>query len=83
MTCPRYNQMRAEMFLSIQRKSNVELTTDFLLFGTDAVSEEVNTFIFKAVQKYIKLNSLSVSLGKNNTIIMTLFDRFPGYLGGW
>ena len=48
--------MRAEMFLSIQRKTNVELTTDVLLFGTDAVSEEVNTFIFKAVQKYIKLS---------------------------
>ena len=44
------------MFLSIQRKSNVELTRDGLLFGTDAVSEEVNTFIFKAVQKYIKLS---------------------------
>ena len=69
------------MFLSIQRKTNVELTTDVLLIGTDAVSEEVNTSIFKAVQKYI-LNSLSVSFSKNNTIIMTLFDRFPGYLGG-
>ena len=33
LTCPRYNQMRAEMFLSLQRKSNVELTTDVLLFG--------------------------------------------------
>ena len=48
--------MRAEMFLSIQRKTNVELTTDVLFFGTDAVSEEVNTFNFKAVQKYIKLS---------------------------
>ena len=70
------------MFLSIQRKTNVELTTDVFLFGTGAVSEEVNTSISKAVQKYI-LNSLSVSLSKNNTIIMTLFDRFRGYLGGW
>ena len=81
LTCPCYNQMRAEMVLSIQRKINVELTTDVLLFGTDAVSEEVNTSIFKAVQKYIKLSKRSLS--KNNTIIMTLFDRFPGYLGGW
>ena len=44
------------MFLSIQRKTNVELTTDVLHFGTDAVSEEVNTSIFKAVQKYNKLS---------------------------
>ena len=44
------------MFLSIQRKTSVELSTDVLLFGTDAVSEEVNTFIFKTVQKYIKLS---------------------------
>ena len=56
LTCPRYNQMRAEMFLSIQRKTNVELTIDVLLFGTDAVSEEVNTSIFIAVQKYIKVS---------------------------
>ena len=44
------------MFLSIQRKTNVELTIDVLLFGTDAVSEEVNTFIFIAVQKYINVS---------------------------
>ena len=44
------------MVLSIQQKTNVELTTDVLLFGADAVSEEVNTSIFKAVQKYIKLS---------------------------
>ena len=49
LTCPRHHQMRAEMVLSIQRKTNLELTTDVLLFGTDAVSEEVNTSIFKAV----------------------------------
>ena len=56
LTCPRHTQMRAEMVLSIQQKTNVELTTDVLLFGTDAVSVEVNTFIFKAVQKYAKLS---------------------------
>ena len=56
LTCPRHTQMRAEMVLSIQQKTNVELTTDVLLFGTDGVSEEVNTFIFKAVQKCIKLS---------------------------
>ena len=44
------------MFLSIQRKTNVELTKDVLLFGTDAVSEEVNTSFYKAVQKYIKVS---------------------------
>ena len=48
--------MRAEKVLTIQQKTNVELTTDVLLFGTDAVSVEVNAFIFKAVQKYIKLS---------------------------
>ena len=73
--------MKAEMVLSIQQKTNVELTTDVLLFGTDAVSVEVNTFIFKAVQNI--LNSPSVSLSKNNKIILTLFDRFSGYWGGW
>ena len=52
----------------------MELTTDILPFGTDTVSEEVNTSI---------LNSLSVSLSKNNKIILTLFDRFSGYWGGW
>ena len=56
LTCPRHTQMRAEMVLSIQQKTNVELTTDVLLFGTDAVSDEVNTFIFKEVQKFIKLS---------------------------
>ena len=54
------------MALSIQQKTNVELTTDVLLLGTDAVSDEVNTYIFKAVQKYIKLSS--VSLSKNSKI---------------
>ena len=44
------------MVLSIQRKTNVELTTAVLLFGTDTVSEEFNTSIFKAVQKFIKLS---------------------------
>ena len=69
------------MFLSIQRKTNVELTTDVLLFGTDAVSEEVIHLFSKQCRNI--LNSISVSFSKNNTIIMTLFDRFPGYLGGW
>ena len=57
----------------------MELTTDVLLYGSDAFSDEVNTSIFKAVQ----LNSPSVSLRKNNKIILTLYDRFSGYLGGW
>ena len=52
----------------------MELTIDILPFGTDTVSEEVNTSI---------LNSPSVSLSKNNKIILTLFDRFSGYWGGW
>ena len=55
LTCPRHTQMNDEMVLSKQQKTNVELTTDVLLFGTDAVSDEVNTSIFKAVQNYIKL----------------------------
>ena len=47
LTCHHHNQMRAEMVLSIQRKTNLEFTTDVLLFGTDAVSEEVNTSTFQ------------------------------------
>ena len=44
------------MILSIGQITNVELTTDVLLFGTDAVTDEINSSIFKAVQKYIKLS---------------------------
>ena len=43
------------MILSIGQITNVELTTDVLPFGTDAVTDEINSSIFKAVQKYIKL----------------------------
>ena len=64
LTFPRHNQMRAEMALSIQqKKTNVELTTDDLLLGTDAVSDEVNTKQCRNI-----LNSLSVSLNKNSKI---------------
>ena len=56
LACPRYNQMRGEIILSIRQIANVDLTTDVLLFGTEAVSDEINSSIFKAVQKYIKLS---------------------------
>ena len=46
--------MRDEMVTSISQITNLTITTDVLLFGTDEVSDEVNTTIFKAVQKYIK-----------------------------
>ena len=55
LSCRCINQMRGEMVLTIQQKTNMELTTDVLLIGTEAVSEDVNASIFKALQKYIKL----------------------------
>ena len=54
LTCPRYTHVRDEMVTSISQITNLTITTDVLLFGTDEVSDEVNTTIFKAVQKYIK-----------------------------
>ena len=53
LTCPRYTHMRDEMVTSISQINNLTITIDVLLFGTDEVSHEVNTTIFKAVQKYI------------------------------
>ena len=46
--------MRDEMVTSISQITNLTITTDVLLFGTDEVSDEVNTTIFEAVQKFIK-----------------------------
>ena len=54
LTCPRYTRMRDEMVKSINQITNPTITTDVLLFGTDEVSDEVNTTIFKAVQIFIK-----------------------------
>ena len=54
LTCPRYTHMRDEMVTSISQITNLTITTDVLLFGNDEVSDEVNTAIFKAVQKFIK-----------------------------
>ena len=54
LTCPRYTRMRDEMVTSISQITNLSITTDVLLFGTDEVSDEVNTTIVMAVQKYIK-----------------------------
>ena len=51
---PRYTLMRDEMVTSISQITNLTITTDVLLFGTDEVSDEVNTTIFEAVQKFIK-----------------------------
>ena len=48
--------MRDEI-ASISQITNLTITTDVLLFGTDEVSDEVNTTIFEAVQKFIKLQS--------------------------
>ena len=49
LACPRYNQMRGEMILEIRQITNVELTTDVSLFGTETVTDEINSSIFKAV----------------------------------
>ena len=46
-------QILALSRLAISQITNLTITTDVLLFGTDAVSDEVYTTIFKAVQKYI------------------------------
>ena len=54
LTCPRYTGMRDEMVTSISQITNLTITTDVLLFGTDEVSDEVNTTRFMAVKKYIK-----------------------------
>ena len=53
LTCPCYKRMRDEMVTSISQITNLTITIDVLLFDTDEVSDEVNTTIFKAVQKYI------------------------------
>ena len=54
LTCPRYTRMRDEMVTSISQITNLTITTDVLLFGTDEVSVEVTTTRFMAVKKYIK-----------------------------
>ena len=54
LTCPRFTHMRNKMVTSISQITNLTITTDVLLFGTDEVSDEVNTTIFEAVQKFIK-----------------------------
>ena len=54
LTCPRHTHMRDEMVASISQITNLTITTDVLLFGTDEVSDKVNTTIFEAVQKFIK-----------------------------
>ena len=71
LTCPRYTHMRDEMVTSISQITNLTITTDVLLFGTDEVSDEVNTTLFEAVQKF-KKNFKAVC----KLIIQCLF---PGY----
>ena len=51
LTCPRYTRMLNEMVTLISQITNLTITIDVLLFGTDEVSDEVNTTIFKAVHK--------------------------------
>ena len=51
-----YNQMRGEMILSMRQITHVEQTADVLFFDAEAVSDEINSSIFKAVQKYLKLS---------------------------
>ena len=51
------------------KHATVELTTDILPFGTDTVSEEVNTSI---------LNSPSVSLSKNKKLYWHFLIDFLG-----
>ena len=66
--------MRGEIIVSIRQITNVELTTDVLLFGTEAVTLVINSSIFKAVQKYIKLSKrFSPSLNK---MMLLLSDNY-------
>ena len=41
--------MRDKTVTSISQVTNPRITTDVLLFGTDEVSDEIDTSIFKAV----------------------------------
>ena len=55
------------MVLTIQQKTNTELTTDVLLFGIEAVSEEVNASISKhcrSISNFSSINFLSVKIIK-------------------
>ena len=57
------------MILSMRQITNMEhLTTDVLLFGTEAVSDEINTSILKAVQKYMKLSKPFSHLVQQNDV---------------
>ena len=44
------------MISSMRQITSVEQTADVLFFGAEAVSDEINSSIFKAVQKYMKLS---------------------------
>ena len=46
--------MRDKMVTSISQITNPTIKIDVFLFSTDEVSDEVNTTIFEAVQKFIK-----------------------------
>ena len=81
LTCPRHTQMRAEMVLSIQQKTNVELTQMFCFSALTLFQLRLIHLFSKQCRNI--LNFPSVSLSKNNKIILTLFDRFSGYWGGW
>ena len=81
LTCPCHNQTRAAMVLSIQQKTNMELTTDVLLLALTLFQKRLIHLFSKQCRNI--LISPSVSLSKNNKIILTLFDRFSGYCGEW
>ena len=54
LTCPDYSHMRDEIVTSISQIINIAIPTDVMLSGTGEVSDEINTSICKAVQKFIK-----------------------------
>ena len=55
---PRYSHIRDELVTSISQVTNLTITTDVFLFGTDEVSGEIYTPIFKAeIYKAFKANT--------------------------
>ena len=53
-------------------KTNVELTTEVLLFGTESVLDEVTASIYNAVQRYIISNFQSDFLSMLNKTLLVV-----------
>ena len=68
LTFPHYNYMRDEMVTAISQVTHLSITTEVLLFGTDEVSNGINTSIFKALQKLYKdFKAICILIFQNGT----------------